>query len=88
MNEVDAYVVAIFRDGSVLRRYSRDGQYWQEKPDGLMYPAQRLAMKRAADRVVWQEAQVVTGAPGASRFYAAVERARVEWLAERAARAD
>ena len=78
-----AFVVAVFPDGSVLRRYTKSREYWHEKPEGLMYPAEHLSMRRAVDRAVWREATIVPDAPGAQMFYRSVERAMVDWRAQR-----
>lgn len=87
-DEFEFAVVATFPDGSVLRRYVKDGQYWHEYPLDKMAPAQRLSMKRAAGWVVWQGGEVVPGVAAASRFYAAVERGTAEREAEIAERSE
>jgi len=77
------FVVAVFPDGSWLRRYSRSREYWHESSPTKTISAERLSMKIAADRAVWREAEVVPGVAAAKKFYAAVEKAKAEWLETR-----
>lgn len=89
MNDSPEYdLVATFPDGSYLRRYIRDGQYWHEYPHGRWAAAQKLSMKRAADRVAYQGGVVILGVPAARLFYARVEKVSAERAAEIAARDD
>jgi hypothetical protein len=78
----DFLVVARFRDGSVLRRYFKAGEYWHEWPQAMMVSAERLSMKRAADRVVWRGAEIVPGISGLNQFYNEIKRIRTEWADE------
>lgn len=86
MTDLRRELVATFPDGSVLNRYIRFGEYWHESSETMKISAQRLTMRHAAVRVVYQGGEVVPGVAAATRFYAMVARVMAEREAEAAAR--